>query len=90
MPIATKDLMLYTGVFYSINFFQKKSGIVWIQISPDVMSGLIWLNCFAKVISRQKELSFLGKELSGNVYLYLKNVQDLRRCTFFSLVSFEL
>ena len=53
-----------------MNFFKKAlSGIlsecqtVWIQIRPDVLSSLIWVQLFAKVISRRQKSPLAGKEL---------------------------
>ena len=47
--------------FFKINFLEKNiSGLPserqtdWIQIRADVLSGLIWIKMFAKVISRRQ------------------------------------
>ena len=59
--------------FFIINFLEEKifqkyhqCQTVWIQIRPDVLSGLIWVQLFAKVINRQKVSKKLRNLLIGS------------------------
>ena len=54
-------------LFVEISFFEKKSGMpsecqtISILIRPDVLSGVIWVRLFTKVISRRQRLEFQNK-----------------------------
>ena len=47
---------------------------VWIQIRPDILSGLIWVQTFAKVIGRQQKSPLADKELKQLVGTTLAKV----------------
>ena len=64
-------------IFYLKTEFFKKNllGIpseyqtVWIQIRPDILSGLIWVQTVCKAYQQRKKSTLAGKELKG---LFLK------------------
>ena len=61
----------YCAIFYSLDarFFSVPSGCqtVWIQIRPDILSGLIWVKTVCKTVCQQTtKVAPSGKELNAN------------------------
>ena len=65
-------LLLSSADFFKINFFKKffqeyhqiECQKVWIQIRPDVLSGLIWVQTFCKGYQQMK-IKLVSKEVTG-------------------------
>ena len=66
--------ILSSASFFEYQFFRKiLSGLpsecqtVWIQIRPDLLSGLIWVQTLGKLY---QETTLTGKELTSSHYKY--------------------
>ena len=66
LKLLLHTILLCHILLFGCQIFSIPSGCqtVWIQIRPDILSGLIWVQLFAKVISRQQQSPLAGKELN--------------------------
>ena len=59
---------------FSKNSFRNECQTVWIQIRPDAMSGLIWVQI---VCEGYQQTTVVGKEFNAHIVLYTMNVLNV-------------
>ena len=58
--------LLSSADFFGLNFFHNYKSeyqTVWIQIMPDILSGMIWVQTVCKVISSQQKWPLVAEYL---------------------------